>query len=1201
MPVKNRSHVVTLVAAIALTLGLIAVLAPAALAGRSEVYFSDVNGNPKTVFKIGEVLYVTIVSDSENRDSDEAELIDARALCQTHTGVDVPCVEIWVPNTKDSETNQGSLVFVETGNNTGIFRSQTGILVAPVQNPDGTLKQAFQENGILEVFAGDTITVRYQSPADDTDVSLDLAKVSSTAGVVRITNQAGREVPVWQVGQQLFVTVEDPDANLDPLKPDVIEGVSLWNPRCVWDVLERAGQPRSDQPEPTPCGAPVGFDDRLSKQFPDKFAPGLTLVETGPDTGVFRNTNGITLTDQLGPVREFRSVATALQLFVNHKDTLVAFYRQPMLTGQVAPPPPPPPPPVETRTDNCSPSPLLECSRTVPVSVAPGQTFNVTVTIKAKQDLKLVAIREQAPTGFRFGQVTATPQPKSLGTDGALRAAWDGNIRDEQVITLTYELTAGPTPGTFKIRGFVTSAPFTILPLVSQITVAPATGQGLFSQSVQAQAESPELRVVRQVPAQVNVGQPFNVTLTVTAKTALPAVSVKENFDGLTLVDQGADFIGLEGTTLRGLMIQPAAGTTQNFRYTLSCPAEGTYTITATVESRGIAPVTETSTIQCGPGAPPPPPAVVGFHRGLAGFADPQDFAIAQAKVAHANPAKIKFTDINGNELTEFAIGTEFFITVEDPDQNVDSDHVETICVQIFNVNGGREGDTPGIARAFQPQLKNQPGACLEDHVRDLYMWKTGVQLVETGTNTGVFRNPDALKVVPICDPAETKPFEEPFATAPADTDNIQIHRLNWWQKVKERTVLKECHPSTPFLNEARTEFPDPMNPQVGDDVPGFVAVHAGDVVYAVFQDQLVDPHDVIYTTARVEDFQTFDGTTLSIQFVDENGNPVQDGDYKVGMDVFIKLYDPNRNTSSDVVDKVVVLVLDRDSGDWENVILEETGPDTGEFMNRAGLSLQPATSPDVIQVNNNRLEVFDRDVIEAHYQDNFNPKDYSLAWVRLVPQPAGVVIGPPPAKVFFSDATGRQVTEFAVGDTVYVTVQDAGANTDPNTAEVLVDAITVTNTRTGDFVVVSATETGPDTGLFVSDPITTGAPDSGAQLIVEEGDTLQAQYNELTATVTIVTRVFACTGAINYPNPFSITTTFEAQGSGIAQITVTVYNLLGQTVAELTASGTSVTWDGRTAEGQTLASGVYLYQVTCQSRDGETATTDVQKLVFLK
>jgi hypothetical protein len=1192
---------VTLMAAIAFAFVVIAAVAPAALAGRSEVYFSDVNGNPKTEWKVGEVLYVTLISHDENRDSDEVELIDTRSVCRTHTGVDVPCLEIWDPNTKDSESNQGKIVLVETGIDTGIFRSQ-GIAVLPVEADPG-----YNENGSLEVFAGDTLMVRYQSPSDDNDIDLDQAKVSSTAGVVRITNQAGQEVPLWQVGQQVWVTVEDPDQNVDPLKPDVIKGVALWNPRCVWDVLERAGQPRLDQPEPKPCGAPVAFDDRLNQLDNTKFAPSLTLVETGPDTGVFRNVNGITLHDQLGPDRQFFDVTTALQMFVNHKDTIVAFYRLPTLVGAVAPPPPPPPPPVETRTDTCSASPLLECSRTVPVSVAPGQTFTVTVRIKAKQDLRLVAIREQAPSGFRFGQTQATPAPKNLSKNGALRAAWDGDIKDEDVITLTYELVAGPTPGTFKIRGFVTSAPFTILPLVSQINVTPAAAAGLGSAGVSAQAENAQLSITRQAPAQANVGQPFTVTLTVTAKQALPAVSVKENFDGFTLVDQGADFIGVEGTTLRGLMIQPAAGATQTFTYQLSCPSEGTFTISGTAESRNVPSVTETTTITCGAGGPPPPPPPAGpvtFHRGLAGPNDPQDFALAQAKVGHMNPAKLQFTDINGNEISEFTLGTEFFITLIDDDQNVDSDHVETLCVQVFNVNGGREGDTPGSQRSFSPLLKNEPGACMEDHVRDLFEWKTGVKLVETGTNTGVFRNPNALKVIPICDRPETDPFEESFTKDPNATQNIQIHKLNWWQNVEARTALKECYSGTPFLKEGRAEFT--LNPRAAvEDVPGVIAVHAGDVVYVAFQDQLVDPFDVVYATARVTDYQTIN----QVQFVDENGAPVDT--YKIGQDVFVKLRDENRNVSSDVVDKITILVLDRNSGDWENVILEETGPNTGEFMNRAGLSLQPATSPGAIKVNNNRLEMFDRDTIEAHYQDNFNPKDYSAAWIRLIPQPEpgpGVPVGPKPSSTTFSDAAGQPVSDYAVGDTVYVTVTDESQNVSASAADTIFGAITVTNTRTGEFVIVDATETGPDTSTFLSDPITTGAPGSGAMLEVEENDVLEAVYVDPSdptdtskATITVVTRVFSCTGAKNFPNPFTVTTTFEALGSGIAQITVTVYSLAGQQVAQLSVSGAQVTWDGRADTGESLGSGVYLYQVTCTGRAGESETSGVQKLVILK
>jgi hypothetical protein len=406
------------------------------------------------------------------------------------------------------------------------------------------------------------------------------------------------------------------------------------------------------------------------------------------------------------------------------------------------------------------------------------------------------------------------------------------------------------------------------------------------------------------------------------------------------------------------------------------------------------------------------------------------------------------------------------------------------------------------------------------------------------------------------------------------------------------------------MVDEARQEFGDPWNAkEFKPDVPGVIAAHAGDVVYAVFQDQLVDPHDVIYATARVQDFQTFDGQNVTIQFVDENGTPVDPmGAIKVGQDVFVQLRDDNRNINPAVVDKLEILVLDRATGDWENVLLEETGPDTGVFVNAAGLSLQPATSPEAVRINNNRLEVFDRDTIEAHYQDNYNPKDYSVAWIRLVPQPEPGPVPPEvlPTEVFFSDAQGNRITEIAPGDTLYVTVKDYSQS------GTLRDAITVANTRTGQSVTVSATQVAEN--LFVSDPITTGAPGSGAMLEVEEGDTLQATYTDpadpadtATATITVIVKVFSCTDAKNFPNPFSITTTFEAVGSGIAEISVEVYDLSGRLVAQLQAAGAQVSWDGRDLEGAGLGSGVYLYQVTCSGRAGETVTLDVEKLVILR
>lgn len=1233
---KSRSQVVSLMVAFIMAFAITAIISPAVFAGLSEAYFSDVNGNPKTVWKVGETLYITVISHDENRDSDEVELIDTRSMCETHTTIPVPCVEVWNPDTKDSESNYGTIIMVETGSNTGIFRSQTGIAILPLEDDPG-----YQENGSLEVIFGDTIALRYQSPSDDNDIDLDLAKIDSNRATIRITNQAGQDVPVWQIGQQVWITVEDPDADIDPLAPDAIKGVTLWNPRCVWNVLERAGAARTDDPEPTPCLGPVAYDAALKNIAqnaginPNPFMASLILYETGPSTGVFRNVNGITLFDQLGPDRRFLDVTTAFQLFVNHKDTIVAFYRRPTITGQL---PQLPQQAGPTQTDLCAPNAIVDCSRTLPSQVSPGEVFDVTVEITAKQNVRLIGLSESAPAGFSFQSIKSVqPAAENAAIRGdRLRAAWDNNIQAGETVRITYSMQAGSQLGTAKIRGVVLN-PLPTVPLISEFNVvAGASSASVQGMSVSAQASNASYSLNRSVTGTAAVGETFTVNLNFGASANLQFVSVKENYGGLTLVDIGT-LLQDQGTTLRGIIPGAAPGFTQAFNYQLSCPSEGTFTISGSAETRGVDPVTETSTVICGAGGgnqPPPPPntgAVTGFNRGRAGFNDPQDFALAQAKVGHLNPATLAFTDINGSEVTEFDLGKDLFLTLTDDDQNVDSDHIDTVCVQVFNVNGGREGDTPGVARDLNPLFKNDMRACMEDHVRDLFMWKTGLRLIETGLNTGVFRNADTLKIIAICAPEEAEVY--PFDSDPIQTLNIQIHKHpldgdvvpfkpglhdddpgEWWAEpsVRVGTALKPCVPMNPSnQEEARLEFPFPENfgldnPDAakipGEDVPHKIAAHAGDVLYAVFQDQLVDPHDIVYSTTFVSDFQSFDGTTNNIEWVDASGNPVDT--YKIGQDVFVKLRDDNRNVHGDVVDKVDILVLDRNSGDWENVILEETGTDTGVFMNHAGLSLQPAITPEAVRIDNNRLEMFDRDVIEAHYQDNFNVKDFSAAWIRLIPQPGpgpSGPVSPTPVGVNFSDSSGRSVADFGVGDSVYATANDSSANISSATVDVLTGALTVENLRTGASVTVNATETGADTGSFTSAAVSTSATGGGGDLEVEPGDTLQVTYRGETDTANVVSSLFDCTGARNVPNPFTTSTTFEAVGSGVVQIAVDVYDLGGRHVASLSASSNEVLWDGRDSNGGNLAAGVYLYAMTCSGRNGEEVTTEIQKLVRLR
>jgi len=87
-----------------------------------------------------------------------------------------------------------------------------------------------------------------------------------------------------------------------------------------------------------------------------------------------------------------------------------------------------------------------------------------------------------------------------------------------------------------------------------------------------------------------------------------------------------------------------------------------------------------------------------------------------------------------------------------------------------------------------------------------------------------------------------------------------------------------------------------------------------------------------------------------------------------------------------------------------------------------------------------------------------------------------------------------------------------------------------------------------------------------------------------------------------NYPNPFNSSTAIRFSLPISADIELSFYNLAGQQVATLVEgmreAGThTVRWDGRSDDGQELASGVYLYRL--QTNDGKQVET--RKLVLVR
>ncbi|NUQ42566.1 MAG: T9SS type A sorting domain-containing protein, partial [Calditrichaceae bacterium] len=85
-----------------------------------------------------------------------------------------------------------------------------------------------------------------------------------------------------------------------------------------------------------------------------------------------------------------------------------------------------------------------------------------------------------------------------------------------------------------------------------------------------------------------------------------------------------------------------------------------------------------------------------------------------------------------------------------------------------------------------------------------------------------------------------------------------------------------------------------------------------------------------------------------------------------------------------------------------------------------------------------------------------------------------------------------------------------------------------------------------------------------------------------------------------NYPNPFNPETRIKFQLPSAQAVTLTVYNVLGQKVRtlineRLEAGYYEAVWDGLNEQGQTLASGVYLYRMEA----GDYRT--VRRMVLLK
>lgn len=1082
---ENRKLINSFVVALLVLAAGLAAFSPPALASRAQVLFTDVSGTPVDDVRVGDTIFVTVIDPDENRDSDEVELIGAGDAwyVEDSLGNRLPVISINVPDTMDMETSDpgmGSvpLILQETGANTGVFRSQFGLRVvqnvhqADVHRLSSKAGPFVKNDGLISVHDQDELYVRYHDPSDATDSVIDLAVIRDTRAVINITDRSGTPVELWNVGNDIFVQLQDADENIDPVTIDTVPNITLRNERTLETET-------------------------------------LLLVETGPDTGVFMNVDGITLTDRFGT-----ALQSDLQLNVLDKDTIAVFYRIPKNTGAVVLPPLPG---GGTRTDMVM-NGAITFEREVPTDVAPGDTFTVNVTVTAKQAVDLAAFTDELGAGLTLvsGNLTAFAQ----------------NLAAGDTLTASYTVRAGANVGDATISGTARATGEDGLGLNSTITVADTAGGSAVAR-VSSLGFQPErfdsnmndlASAEREIPDCVDAGETFTITVEITAKVDLQLAAITTNLPGN---------FQLAGGNLTAFAQNLAAGEsfTNTYQVTAGASAEGSTTIKGDIRVRPATGAPSqvfnlTSEINiCGGNAAPS-----GISTGDPN--DPHDFAMDWAKIAEANPATVTLTDVNGAEQTTFGFNEDIHVTVRDADEDFSSDKVDIVQVDVVDPNGGMERLT----------------------------------LLETGVSTGVFRNPDFIRIRPMNSP------------------------------------------------ECEEEFR-------GGDVEGVLCAYNKDAFYVRYADDLfltMDPFDITFDTGLIESCETFtvDGGN-KISFVNDQGNPI-DSIIK-GRQVFVRLEDCDANEFSDSIDKLgsafnntetahpsgkpVVRVYDRHTGDYEDIILEETGPDTGIFMSRLGLTLERPSNG--VHPNDGILQMEDRDTIEVHYQDPNSPTDFTAAMLRISPQPGGTTTTASSTR--FTDARGRAMSEYELGDSVFVTVTDGDKNRTPGTADTIRGSVVLENVRTGESVELDLTETDPDTGQFISDAVVIGEPGSGADLEVESGDILSATYTDPSdladtsdASASVASGVLNVGGFFNSPNPFSGQTSFTVDGDGVQSTSVQVWDLSGQLVFESEASGNRVTWDGSNSAGDQLANGVYLYVVTATGKD-RSQSSNVRKLVVLR
>lgn len=442
-------------------------------------------------------------------------------------------------------------------------------------------------------------------------------------------------------------------------------------------------------------------------------------------------------------------------------------------------------------------------------------------------------------------------------------------------------------------------------------------------------------------------------------------------------------------------------------------------------------------------------------------------------------------------QTTAFAIGVNpVFVTVVDPDQDLNSATIDTIQVVVIDLATGdsvnltlSETDpnsdglfTNAVGLPLQigpnaPDMMLQtahlatfvanytdptPGDGSLDFDSAISVLNPTPEVVTLTDGNGVPVNPFLIGV------------DQVFVTVMDADENTNGSSAQTSSIVTVTSTLGD----TEFLSLVETSGSSPIFrttpglPLVQSAIPlpnnGILEVDAGDQLTATYLDQR-DPG--IGGFAMGISFVQLPPVVSVTRFTDSGG--VIQASYLIGAgDIFLTVIDSDENADNSMPDTVTVTVTASITGDSETgVILTETGNNTGVFRNLVGIP----SEIDVATIDDGTLQLAGASVMSALYVDADDASDVSTATATLqVPQVSAAQF------VVTTDISSVPVVTpvtvaFIDSDLLFFLLEDIDQNTDPTTTET-VDILVQGTGSLIDSVTVRLVELDANSSFFLND-----------------------------------------------------------------------------------------------------------------------------------